>query len=108
MPLMPMPPMPTKCTRRLGPPFIAFAPYTDLSGHPVVHPANPATCGDYRVVLGSSRARDTNLGGAHVGDARGGVGTTDGTRRRRHSRAQNRVLEQRPERRREPFAVEVG
>src|SRR5204863_4097378 len=96
MPLMPIPPIPTKCTRRLGPPFIAFAPYTDLSGHPV-HPANPATSGDYRVVIASSRAVDANLGVAHVGDARGGVRTTCGMRRGGHASTEIGVVEQRRE-----------
>src|SRR6185369_13443852 len=107
MPLMPIPPIPTKCTRLLGPPFIAFAPYTDLSGHPV-HPANPATCGAYRVVNASSRAGGANLGVAHVGDARGGVRTAGGARRGRHASTEIGVVEQRHQRRREAFAVAVA
>src|SRR5436853_6834415 len=107
MPLMPIPPIPTKCTRRLGPPFIAFAPYTDLSGHPV-HPANPATCGAYRVSIASSRAVGANLGVAHVCDARGGVRPAGSARRSRHASTEIDVVEQRHERRCEPFAVAVA
>src|SRR5437016_1635014 len=70
---MPMPPIPTKCTRRLRP-FTAVAPCGWSLGHPpqsTTPPASPTTCGwVYRSLGGLFKgSRPFLLAGIRVGPA---------------------------------------
>src|SRR5215831_16679534 len=106
MPLIPIPPMPTKCTRRFGP-FTAVTPCSALSGHPV-HPTCPATMrSNYRSgSISSSRPAPNDLE-TDLRDVGGGLRATEVARARRHRRPGSGVVQQGGECRGQACAVEV-
>src|SRR5262249_41595628 len=107
MPLIPMPPIPTKCTRRFGP-FTAVTPRRDLSGHPA-HPTCPATMRwTYRSsTRSSSRPAFEDLC-AQAGDVRGGLRPTEGAGTCGHLAARCRVVQEGTEHLGEPRAVQLA
>src|SRR5215468_5200834 len=107
MPLIPMPPMPTKCTRRFGP-FTAVTPWSALSGHPV-HPTCPATMRwTYRSsVRSSSRPAFEDLG-ADPGDVRRGLRPAERAGADGHLVARGGVVEEGAEHGGEPRPVELA
>src|SRR5262245_5889574 len=106
MPLIPMPPMPTKWTRRFGP-FTAVTPCSALIGHPV-HPTCPATMrSNYRSSsLSSSRPALNDLH-TDLRDVRRGPRTAEIARARRHRGPGGGVVEEGGERSGQPRPVEV-
>src|SRR5262249_45417881 len=103
MPLMPMPPIPTKCTRRFGP-FTAVTPRRDLSGPPA-HPTCPATMRrTYRSSTRSSSRPVLEDLCAHAGDVRGGLRPTEGAGARRHLATRDRLVQEGTEHPGEPRA----
>src|SRR5262249_56012496 len=101
MPLIPMPPIPTKCTRRFGP-FTAVTPRRDLSGHPA-HPTCPATMRrTYRSSTRSSSRLVFEDLCAHARDVRGGLRPTEGAGARCHLTACGRVVQEGTEHPRPP------
>src|SRR5262245_4912585 len=107
MPLMPIPPMPTKWTRRFGP-FTAVTPCSALSGHPV-HPTCPATMGStYRSIWPSSSRPALQRVDADASDVRGGLRTAVRPGAIGHLAARPGVGEQRRERIRQLVSVQVA
>src|SRR6516162_1961829 len=107
MPLIPMPPIPTKCTRRFGP-FTAVTPRRDLSGHPA-HPTCPATMRwTYRSSTRSSSRPWLEDLCADAGDVRVGLRPTEGAGACRHLAARGGVVQEGMEHLGEPRAVQLA
>src|SRR5262245_34587583 len=107
MPLMPIPPMPTKWTRRFGP-FTAVTPCSALSGHPV-HPTCPATMtSTYRSVWPSSSRPALQRVDTDASDVRGGVRPAERPGAIGHLAARPGVRQQRRQRIGQPTPVQVA
>src|SRR4029450_7008399 len=107
MPLLPIPPIPTKWTRRFGP-FTAVTPCSALSGHPV-HPTCPATMeSTYRSVWPPATTPALERVDTDARDVRGGVRPAERAGAVGHLDARLGVREQRRERICQPPPVPRG